>query len=109
MNRILQQFEALEHYFTLVINEDPTHSNDRIHKSLNYKFALAYLEFLSYQLECFNSFNLLCQSAKRLLHGPENEVESLTKFIASDFMVIDYVQKTMASAINPNCIRFQVP
>ena len=35
VNRILEQFEALKHHFTLVINEDPTHSNDRIHKSLN--------------------------------------------------------------------------
>ena len=109
VNRILEQFEALKHYFTLVTNEDPTHSNDRIHKSLNNKFMLAYLEFLSYQLERFNSFNLLFQSAKPLLHGLKNEVESLIKSIASDFMVIDYVKKTTATAIDPTCIRFQVP
>ena len=81
--------QTSNYYFTLVINKNPTHSNDHIHKSLNNKFTLANLEFLSYQLERFNSFNLLFQSAKPLLQGLKDEVESLIKSIASDFMVID--------------------
>jgi hypothetical protein len=72
VDRILEQFEALRNYFTLVVNEDPTHSNDRIHKSLENKFTLAYLEFLSYQLERFNSFNVMFQS-ERPLHGSFRE------------------------------------
>ena len=50
----------------------------------------------------------MIQSAKPLLHGLKNEAESLIKSIASDFMVIDYVKKTTATAIDPICIRFQV-
>ena len=52
-NRILEQYQALQHYFVLTANEDPTHTNDRIVKSLHNKFTLAYLEFLSYQLRRF--------------------------------------------------------
>ena len=59
VNRILEQYLALEHYFVLVANENPTHSNDRILKSLQNKFTLAYLEFLSHQLQRFNAFNRL--------------------------------------------------
>ena len=47
VNRILEQYIALQNYFVLVANEDPTHSNDRILKSLQNKYTLAYLEFLS--------------------------------------------------------------
>ena len=52
-NRILEQYQALQHYFVLTANEGPTHTNDRIVKSLHNKFTLAYLEFLSYQLRRF--------------------------------------------------------
>ncbi|XP_028408810.1 uncharacterized protein LOC114531390 [Dendronephthya gigantea] len=51
VDRILEQYLALQHYFVLVANEDPTHSNDHILKALHNKFTLAYLEFLSHQLE----------------------------------------------------------
>ena len=49
------------------------------------------------------------QSAKPLLHSLKNEVESLIKSIASDFMVINYVKKTTATVIDPTCVRFQMP
>ena len=55
VNCILELYEALKHYFVMAANEDPTHSNDHIVKSLHNKFNLAYLEFLSYQLQRFQS------------------------------------------------------
>ena len=106
VNRILEQYVALQNYFTLVVNKNPTHSNDRIHRSLQNKFTLAYLEFLSYQLDRFNSFNILFQSEKPLLHCLKKELESLIKSIASDFMVMDYVKKTVPSQIDPKCSCF---
>ncbi len=54
VNRILQQFDALRHYFLIVAMEDPTYSNDRINTSLGNRFTRAYLEFLSFQLERLN-------------------------------------------------------
>ena len=109
VNRILEQYVALQNYFTLAVNKDPTHSNDRIHRSLQNKFTLTYLEFLSYQLDHFNSFNILFQSEKPLLHCLKKELESLIKSIASDFMVMDYVKKTVPSQIDPKCSCFHVP
>ena len=78
VNRILEQYEALKHYFVMAANEDPTHSNNRIVKSLHNKLNLAYLEFLSYQLQRFNAFNRLFQGESPLLHILKNEVEDLT-------------------------------
>ena len=59
----------LEQYFILIVNEDPTYTIERIRKSLQNKFTLAYLEFFSYQLERFNDFKLLFQCEKPVLHS----------------------------------------
>lgn len=109
MNRILEQYEALKHYFVFVVNDDPTYSNDRIHKSLQNKFTLPYLEFLSYQLERFNSFNILFQSERPLLQSLKPEVEGLIRSIASDFMTMDHVKDTKPKEIVPKCSSFHVP
>ena len=107
VNRILEQYQALQHHFTLVANEDPTHSNDCVLRSLNNKFTLAHL--LSYQLQRLNAFNLLYQSESPCLHYLKTEVESLLKSIASDFMDIQYVKSTDAKAIDPSDVQHHVP
>ena len=109
MNRILEQYLALEHYFVLVANEDPTHSNDRILKSLQNKFTLAYLESVSHQLQRFNVFNRLFQSERPLLHNLREEVEGLIKSIASDFMSIAYVKQVKPKEINPTRAGHHIP
>jgi hypothetical protein len=109
VNRILEQYLALEHYFVLVANEDPTHSNDRILKSLQNKFTLAYLEFLSHQLQRFNAFNRLFQSERPLLHNLREEVEGLIKSIASDFMSIAYVKQAKPKEIDPTRAGHHIP
>lgn len=109
VNRILEQYEALKHYFVMAANEDPTHSNDRIVKSLHNKFNLAYMEFLSYQLQRFNAFNRLFQGESPLLHILKNEVEDLVRSIASDFMKIHYVKSTTPKAVDPTIAECQQP
>ena len=109
VNRILEQYLALQHYFVLTANEDPTHSNDRIVKSLHNKFTLTYLEFLSYQLQRFNAFNRLFQSERPLLQNLKDEVEGLLKSIASDFMVVQYVKETNPKGIDPTNVLHHVP
>jgi hypothetical protein len=109
VNRILEQFVPLQNYFILAANEDPTHSNDRIVKSLHNKFNLAYLEFLSFQLERFNDFNRLFQSEKPLLHCLKDQVEELIRSTASDFMSITYVKATNPKDIDPANATFHVP
>ena len=109
VNRILEQYIALQNYFVLVANEDPTHSNDRILKSLQNKYTLAYLEFLSYQLQRFNNFNRLFQGERPLLQNLKEEVEGLIQSISSDFMEVPYVKATNPKDIDPSNVGFQLP
>lgn len=109
VNRILEQYVALQHYFIIAANEDPTHANDRIVKSLHNKFNLAYLEFLSYQLQRFNDFNRLFQGEKPLLHSLKDEVEGLIRSISSDFMKILYIKSTSPKNIDPTNADFHLP
>ena len=105
VNRILEQYLALEHYFVLVANEDRTQSNDRIFKSLQNKFTLAYLEFLSHQLQRFNAFNSSLSKRKAPFTQPQRKVEGLIKSIASDFMSIAYVKQVKPKEIDPTRTR----
>ena len=109
VNRILEQYLALTHYFTLTANEDPSHSNDRILASLRNRFVQAYLEFLSFQLSRFNGFNRLFQSERPLLHILKREVESLMRSIASDFMKLDIVKAMEPKDLDPADINQHVP
>ena len=86
VSRILEQYSTLQHYFVLVANEDPTHATDRIVNLLHNKFTLAYLEFLSYQLQCFNDFNHLFQRERPLL-------QRFYDFL--DFMEVCHVKSPM--------------
>jgi hypothetical protein len=68
VKRILEQYAALKLYFTNVVFEDPTHTNDSILERLNNRFTEAYLEFLDYNLGRLVSFNVLYQSEMPLLY-----------------------------------------
>ena len=94
VDRILEQYEPLKLYFTQVNIEDPTHTNDSILRSLNNKFTLAYLEFLSYNLGKLTSFNMLFQSSMPLLHKLQKEITTLIASICCDFMDVRYLQST---------------
>lgn len=109
VNRIVEQFLGLQQYFVLVANEDPTHANGRILKSLHNKFTLAYLEFLSYQLQRLNAFNRLFQSERPCLHNLKGEIEGLIKSISSDFLNVQYIKKTAPKSIDPTNIQNHVP
>ena len=101
VSRILEQFLALQHYFVFVANDDPTHANDRILKLLHDKLTLAYLEFLSYQLQRFNAFNRLFQSENLSLYNRKVEIEGLIKSISSDFLNVQYIKETAPKSIDP--------
>ncbi len=94
VNRFLEQFEALRHYFILTTNDDPSHTNDCILASLQNRFTQAYLKFLSFQLERLNAFNRLFQSEGPLLHMLKPETEGFIRSIACDFMKIEVVKST---------------
>lgn len=108
MNRILEQYKCIAAFVVLVANEDPTHATDRIVKLLHNNFTLAYLEFLSYQLQRFNDFNQLLQSERPLLQGLKDEVEGLVKSICRYFMEVHHVKVTNAKDIDPKNVTFHL-
>jgi len=56
VHRMLDQFDALKHYFLVVATEDPTCSKERISSSLNNMFTEAYLEFLTIELTLLTAY-----------------------------------------------------
>ena len=109
VKRILDQYVALQLYFTDEVVNDPTHTNDAILSSLNNKFNRAYLEFMDFNLGRFVSFNLLFQSEMPQLYQLKLEVEKLIKSLCLDFMDVSYVRSTDAFKINPSDIAKQLP
>ena len=103
VNRILEQYVALNSYFIVTANEDPSHTNDRILASLQNPF------FQAFQLERFNAFNRLFQSERPLLHNSKIEVEALLKVIASDFMKLAIVKKAKPKDLDPTDVQQHVP
>jgi hypothetical protein len=92
VDRLIEQYEVLREYFTLQVFEDPSGNSDMILRSLKNPFTLAYLEFMSFNLERFTSFNLLFQSELPLLHTLESEVERLLKSLCIDYLPVKYVR-----------------
>lgn len=109
VKRILEQYTALQLYFSSLALEDPTHTNDSILRSLNNKFTEAYLAFMDFALGRFVSFNLLFQSEMPLLHQLKDEVERLVLSLCGDFMSMSYVRSTKAFDIDPNDVENHVP
>ena len=106
---ILEQYAALKLYFTNVVTEDPTHTNDSILASLNNMFIKEYLEFMDYNLGRMVSFNVLFQSEMPLLHELKGEVEKSIKSICFDFLEVAYVRNINAFEIDPSRSDKQVP
>ena len=109
MKRILDQYTALQLYFTDVVVNDPTHTNDAILSSLNNKFSQAYLEFMDFNLGEFVSFNLLFQSEMPQLYQLKPEVEKVIKSLCLDFMDVACVRSTNAFKINLSNKEKQLP
>lgn len=109
VDRILEQYEPLTQYFTQLVFDDPTYTNDHILKALKNPFTKAYLEFLSYNLGRLTSFNKLFQSDMPLLHELRSEISSLITSLCSDFMNIDYVKKQRVESINIKDEKHYVP
>ena len=94
VNRVLEQWPALELYFTDLVasKKDPSNTVGNIVQVLNNKFMKAQLEFISFQLKRLNAFNTLFQSETAVLHHLRGEVTKLLKELLSDFVKMDVVR-----------------
>lgn len=66
--RILNNWDVLEHFFLLAINEDKLRSAENIYNDMKNLYLKAYLLFMKYALNFLNSFNALFQSNNILIH-----------------------------------------
>ncbi len=91
VTRILEQWNALQLYFTSFVAEkrDPSHTMESILPALNNKYLKAQPEFLSTQLHKLNDFNTMFQTSDPVLHHLHGEVSRLLRSILSDFMKLD--------------------
>jgi hypothetical protein len=102
-----KQLAILVTYFDMDAFESKQYLVDMVVVEAGTATHTIYLEFLSYQLERFNDFNLLFQCGRPVLHCLKPQVEMLLRSIASDFMKMDYVKATNPKKISPS-VEFHV-
>lgn len=85
--RLLDNWNVLQSYFTLATVEDQSKSAEHILTLLNDDTIKAYLLFLKYSLNFFNSFNALFQSRQILIHKLFITSNRLINQIAQNFII----------------------
>lgn len=100
VNRILELWTALLHYFRIAVVEDKLLSAENILKAMENHFTKAYLLFLKYVLNIINSFNALFQSKTILIHKITEESENILKDFCSNFIKLDVLSNNELKSIN---------
>ncbi|KYN04789.1 hypothetical protein ALC62_04334, partial [Cyphomyrmex costatus] len=85
--RLLSNWEVSKSYFILVVVEDRSKSAEDILTLLNNNSIKAYLLFLKYSLNYFNTFNALFQSRKILIHKLYTCSNQIINEIAQNFII----------------------
>lgn len=86
ISRILENWNTLQHYFTVAVQEGKLKNAEFILGELRNVYTKAYLMFLKYVLKIFNTFNTLFQSRKVLIHLLYSEYMTLTKQLCRNYM-----------------------
>jgi len=92
VNRILEQYLPLQMNFIQNVFQDPSKTTDVILITMNNKFTLAYLEFMSYVLYLLHDFNTIFQQEQPLLHTLQRETIKLLKTLASNYMKLSVLK-----------------
>ena len=100
VTRILEQWEPLKLLFQQAQAEDKVMMAELISNEMNNKYVKAYLEFMKYVLEFFNSTNALFQSKQNQIGKLQRESERLVRTLCQNFMKKDSFQKM--DTLNPN-------
>ncbi|XP_063239989.1 uncharacterized protein LOC134540887 [Bacillus rossius redtenbacheri] len=92
IDRVLEQYLALESYLRESVFEDPSRTTEDMLKTMENKYTKMYMEFMSYVLGLLTNFNTLFQGEMPLLHRLKSEVERLLKTLCCNFMSPSYVK-----------------
>jgi len=91
--RLLDNWEALKHYFIFAVSEDKLESAEIILNQLHNNDNKAYLLFLKYVLNFFNAFNALFQSRQILIHKLFKNSQQLIAQIADNFITFEAIEQ----------------
>lgn len=100
IERILQNWDALESFFRLAAFEDKLKSAENILAELQNICTKGYLYFLKYVLHFVNSFNALFQSRNILIHKLYDSSQKLMKQICDNFMKPEIVMEKNLGSLN---------
>lgn len=95
VDRILENWEVLRDYFRVAVSEDKLKSAEIILKELENLCTKAYLLFLKYVLNYFNSLNALFQAKKPLIHELHTECRKLFLRIGQNFIKPDKLHENV--------------
>lgn len=109
VDRILEQWDALSHYFILQNHEDPTHVNTHIIQTLQNPLLKCLMHFVSYSLSLFNDYNCHFQVEYPQFPELKARTEELLKTLALNFLNGKYVRSTPAFEIDPSQKKEYVP
>lgn len=92
VTRIIDQWDALEAYWTLLNFEDPTHANALVLNTLRNPLQKCGVLFLKYTLSLFNDFNTFFQAEEPLFCQLKEKVVELLKHLLSNICDVAYVR-----------------
>lgn len=101
ITRILEQWSALETYFTQAAEKDRLVSTTTILAALKNPIFKLYYHFLSFVLPKFNRFNKLFQSETPNIHFLSNYLSSTYKAFLSCYLSPSYLRSTALDKIDP--------
>lgn len=102
VQRIIEQWDALNLYFTEKWLSEKLVSAENIHFQLNDPFTKAYFYFLEWILPKFTGMNQYFQSEHVVINTLNEKMELVYTDLLVCYMKRDYVTKTPLHLINPN-------
>ncbi|KAG0443191.1 hypothetical protein HPB47_015196 [Ixodes persulcatus] len=108
VNRLLEQWVAVEHFFLAARVEDKLIGAYRCLEALQNPYNKAYLLFLKFSLKNVAVFNALFQSESVLVHTLQAESEKIIKAFLMNFVTARELQKN-GSDVNENDPRVYLP
>lgn len=100
VNRILDQWDALEPFFAKASEKDNLQSAKCIHNALRNPIYKVYYTYLSFVLEIVNKINLIFQKQKPIITDLLSTIEKYFRVILACYIKRNYLEKNDIAAIN---------
>lgn len=106
IKRVLENWNALQLFFTSEYQEENLHSTKLILDSLYTKIFKVYFSFLAYILDIVNNLNLEFQSEKPKIHYLSKRIRSLYESILRNYLKKECLEEQSVADIDPSNPRY---